>query len=177
MKTKEIAINKKTLYEGRVITFHLDEVKLPNSTIGTREYVKHPGGVGILAIKDGYIYLVEQYRYPFEENILEIPAGKLDKNEDPEKAALREFKEELGAVTKKITHLGDFYPTVGYSNEIIHLYYSEDFVLEEQNLDSDEFLNVKKIELNEFKNLVKTNKIKDGKTIAAYYLYKDKFNK
>ena len=146
---------------------------LPNNEKGTREYIEHPGGVGILAINNGFVYLVEQYRYPFKTDLLEIPAGKLDKNEDPEKAAKRELKEELGLVAKNLVHLGDIYPSVGYTNEIIHLYFTNDFDQEVQNLDSDEFINIKKISLKEFDLIIKNNKIKDAKTIAAYLMYKN----
>lgn len=177
MKTKETTKNRKTIYKGKIINLHLDKVILPDSTTGTREYVEHPGGVGILAIKDGFVYLVEQFRYPFKQNLLEIPAGKLDRNEDASKAALREFKEELGATTNKIVFLGDFFPTVGYSNEIIHLYFSDNFTFDKQSLDDDEFLNIKKIKIDKFKTLLKQNKIKDGKTIAAFYLYQENITK
>ena len=88
-------------------------------------------------------------------------------------AAKRELKEELGLVAKEIFHLGDIYPSVGCTNEIIHLYYANNFEYSSQELDEDEFINAKKVSLNDFDFLIKTNRIKDAKTIAAYLMYKN----
>lgn len=177
MKTNEETLKKNIIYKGRVLNFGVDDVLLPNENKATREYVEHPGGAAVLAIHDGFIYLVEQYRYPFKENLLEIPAGKLDKNEDPKCAAIRELNEELGLKAKEIIHLGNIYPSVGYTNEIIYLYYASEFETNKQNLDEDEFINIKKISINEFDTLIKENKIKDAKTISAYLIYKNYFKK
>lgn len=171
MKLEEKTLNKNRIYKGRVINFNLDEIELPNGEKATREFVEHPGGVAILAIKDGFVYLVRQFRYPLHKEIIEIPAGKLDKNEDVLKAAEREFKEEIGAVNASLIELGSIYPSVGYTNEIIHLFYSDTFSLENQSLDSDEFLNVIKMPLKEFEQKITNNEIKDAKTIASYNLF------
>lgn len=171
MKLDEKTIKKNEIYKGRVINFNVDEIILPNGEPAKREYVEHPGGVAILAIKDGFVYLVRQYRYPYKKEIIEIPAGKLDKSEDVTKAAYREFNEEIGATNASLIKLGSIYPSVGYTNEIIHLFYAEKFDLSNQSLDSDEFLNVIKMPLNEFKEKITNNDIKDAKTIAAYNLY------
>lgn len=173
MKTREKTIKRNILYKGKVVNFGVDNILLPNNKEGTREYVEHSGGAAILVIKNDLVYLVEQFRYPFKENLLEIPAGKLDKNEKPESAAKRELREELGLIAKNLVHLGDIYPSVGYTNEIIHLYFVKEFEKEHQNLDNDEFINVKKINVKEFDLLIKNNKIKDAKTISAYLMYKN----
>lgn len=174
MKKIEKPIKKNQIYTGRVLKFNVDEVSLPDGKRGTRETVNHPGGVGILAIQNNNVYLVKQYRYVFKKEILEIPAGKLDKNESPLKAAKRELHEELGVLAKNIRLLGEFYPSVGYTDEIIHLYLAEDLTFDKQNLDEDEFLDIVKMPINEFEKQIKLNKIKDGKTIAAFHLYKNK---
>lgn len=173
MKTSEKTIKKNIIYKGKVINFGVDDILLPNDKNATREYVEHPGGVGILVIKDGFVYLVEQYRYPFKTNLLEIPAGKLDKNEEPIVAAKRELNEELGLNAKELIFLGNIYPSVGYTNEIIHLYLAKTLDKQQQNLDEDEFINIKKIRIEEFDSLIKNNKINDAKTIIAYLKYKD----
>ena len=88
------------------------------------------------------------------------------------KAGIREFREELGAITKNINYLGCMYPSVGYTDEIIYLYYSESFDFGKQELDEDEFIDIIKMPINEFDNQIKTNQIKDAKTIIAYHLWK-----
>lgn len=168
----EKTLNSKRIYNGKIIKVDLDEVELENGNKSLRECVKHPGGVGILAIKDGFVYLAKQFRYPYKQEIVEIPAGKLEKNEDPKEAGIREFKEELGATTKEIIYLGNMYPSVGYTDEIIYLYYSESFDFGKQELDEDEFIDIIKMPLSEFDEQIKTNKIKDAKTIIAYHLWK-----
>lgn len=172
----EKTLKQNLLYEGKVISLYVDDVSLPNKKTAKREYVKHPGGVGILAIKDRFVYLVKQFRYPFKDIILEIPAGKLDKNEDPTHAAIREFSEEMGLEIKSLHHLGNIYPSVGYTNEIIHLYFTDDFISSKQHTDPDEFLNVVKMPINEFDKKILNNEIKDAKTIASYLFYKQKTN-
>lgn len=162
------------IYDGKVLKYNVDEVTLPNGKTGIRETVNHPGGVGILAIKDGYVYLEKQFRYVFGKDITEIPAGKLEKNEDPKLAAKRELKEEIGAVTDNLQFLGEFYPSVGYTDEVIHLFLAENFEFENQDLDDDEFLDFFKMPLKQFAKEIKENKIKDGKTIAAFHLYSNK---
>lgn len=173
MKTFEKLIKHKEIYSGKVLKYNVDQVKLPNGKNGTRETVTHPGGVAILAIKNNIVYLVKQYRYVFKKEIIEIPAGKLEGKENHLKAAKRELSEEIGAKVNKLTYLGEFYPSVGYTNEIIYLYFASDFEFEKQHLDEDEFINVIKMPLSQFKQQIKMNKIKDGKTIAAFHLYQN----
>lgn len=169
----EKCLKSNQIYSGRVLKYNVDEVELPDGNKGIRETVSHPGGVGILVIKDDFVYLVKQYRYVFNKDIIEIPAGKLDKNEKHEDAAKRELKEELGLVAKNLTFLGEFYPSVGYTNEIIYLYFASEFEEGKQHLDEDEFLDKIKMSVDEFKRKIKSNEIKDGKTIAAYHLYNE----
>ena len=110
MELREKTINSKEIYKGRVISLSVDTVITPGGNEATREIVHHPGGVAVVAIdNDDMIYLVEQYRVPYDDILLEIPAGKLDsKDEDPKDAALRELSEETGLTCKEIKHIGDF---------------------------------------------------------------------
>ena len=168
MIIKEETIKREVIYEGRVLNYVVDTVSLPGNKTSTREMVLHPGGVGVLAVDyDGYAYLVEQFRKPYEKAILEIPAGKRDKGEEPADCGKRELTEETGLVAKELISLGEFYPSVGYTNEIIHLYFAKDFVCGTSNPDEDEYVDIVKISFEKLFTMVMDGEIKDGKTIAA----------
>ena len=158
----------KPYLDGRIINVHVDTVMMCNKTMAQRETVDHPGGVAVCAVdNESNVLLVRQFRYPYKEIIYEIPAGKLERGENPEKAAVREFEEECGAVAGKFFSLGELYPTPGYCAEIIRMYGAEDITYTDQNLDEDEFLEVVKIPLAECVKMVMSGEIKDSKTIAA----------
>jgi len=156
------------LYEGSVIKLELTDVTLPDGRPAKREIVRHPGGVGVVALDDEKnIYLVKQYRVPYDDILLEIPAGKLDKGEEPLSAAKRELSEETGLTTDDIKYIGDFYPTVGFCDEILRMFIATGLKQGNTNPDEDEFVTVVKIPFSEAVDLVVNGKIKDGKTIAA----------
>ena len=160
--------NVQGIFNGRVITVHHDDVTLCNGMQAKRECVDHPGGVAVIALTDDdEVLLVRQFRYPYKEVIYEIPAGKLEKGEDPFEAGKREFKEECGAVADEYFSLGELYPTPGYTNEIIRLYGAEQLHFEEQNLDDDEFLQICKMKFDELIERIMSGEIKDAKTVAA----------
>ena len=164
----EKTISKNEVYKGSVLRFEVDTVELEDGTVATRELVRHPGGVGVVAIdSDGMVYMVEQFRKPYEEVILEIPAGKLDPGEAPEVCGLRELKEETGLVASELISPGMFYPSVGYTDERLHLFLAKDFTCGEASPDEDEFVDVKKVHINDLVAGVMSGSIKDGKTIAA----------
>lgn len=172
MKMRENKILSKEIFKGRVIKVTVDDVLCPNGAISKREIVHHNGGACVLAItKEDEVILIEQYRYAYDEILLELPAGKLEKNEDPKEAAIREFEEETGYKALEVFDLGMMYPTCGYSNEIIYLYYVSSFEKGEINLDEDEVVITKKIKFDEVLELIRKNKIKDGKTIVAVTNY------
>lgn len=168
MKTEEVKIKENLLYDGKILQLYCDEVMLPNGKTAKREYVNHNGGCSILAIdKDNNIYLVEQFRYPYHKNILEIPAGKLEKGEDPLDCARRELKEEIGATAESIKEIITLYPTPAYTNEPLRIYKAEGLSFGDNHLDENEFINVIKMPLKEAYRRVKSNEINDSKTVVA----------
>lgn len=162
------------IFSGRIITVHKDKVTLVDGTEAERELVDHNGGVGIVGITDdNEILLVRQFRAPYKETIYEIPAGKLEKGEDPREAGIREFKEECGAQADYFESLGEIYPTPGYCGEIIRLFYATGLTFGEQNLDKDEYLDVIRMPLSECITKIMTGEIKDAKTIVGIFKLKE----
>lgn len=168
---KEEKVNSNYIYQGRIINLRKDEVRLVNGKIVTREVVEHLGAVAILAIKDNHIYLVKQFRYPFEEELLEIIAGKLEINESPFDTAIRELIEEAGIIPDRLISLGKIYPSPGYGNEIIHLFFTDEFEITDNSPDEDEFLETHVLHINDVLRMIDEGKIVDAKTIAAIYKY------
>ena len=165
---KEKTIQTKTVHKGIFLTYKSDEVLLPNGNICTREWIKHPGAVCCIPIlPDGKIALIKQYRYPVKEQMIEIPAGKLNQNEIPEKCALRELEEEIGYKANKLTLLSNIHPAVGFTNENMWVYLAENLVKTKQSLDSEEFLVLSPTKLNEAVDMVWSGKITDVKTIIG----------
>ena len=165
------------IYSGRIITVHNDDVLLCDGTASTRECVDHPGGVAVIGLTDDEeILLVRQFRYPYKETIYEIPAGKIEKGEDPFETGKREFKEECGATADNYFFLGEIYPSPGYTNEIIRVWGATGLHFEEQELDEGEFLEAHKMKLSTVTNKIMNGEIKDAKTIIAVLKLKEKLN-
>lgn len=168
MNLTEIPLTQETIYKGRIITLRVDKARLPNGSEATREVVEHPGGVCVAALTDDDCLLfVRQFRYPYGEVLLELPAGKLDRGEDPLEAGKRELAEETGASATDYESLGKLYPSPGYCGEIIHLYMARNLSFGVMHPDEDEFLEVEKIPLEEAVRMVVDNQIPDAKTQAA----------
>ena len=168
MNLEEKFVRNITKYEGKIFTMLVDEVLCPNGNSATREIVSHRGGVCIAPItQDGQLIFIRQYRYAYKKVLLELPAGKLEAGENPLESGKRELREETGAVAGIFESLGEFYPTCGYCNEIIHLYYAADLTFSHQDLDEDEFIETVKIPFDKALDMVMSGEIKDGKTIAA----------
>lgn len=169
MNLKEEKINSSMLYDGRIIKLYNDEIKLPDGKGAYREYVKHPGGVCVVPITDeGEVMLVRQYRYVYGKEIIEIPAGKRDSfSEDTLLGAKRELKEELGITAENFIYLGEFYPTPGYTDEIIYMYAATKLTFGETCPDEDEFIDAERIHIDTLTDMIMDGEIKDGKTIAA----------
>ena len=168
----EKTAEKKYIYQGRVVKLRSDAVTLPNGKSAGREVVEHRGGVAVLAVDEkGFVPIVRQYRYPLEKHLWEIPAGKLEVGEEPDDAIRRELREEAGLLAKNVTPLGKFYPTCGYSNEVIRLYLATDLTYVGAEPDEDEFLEIKYVKIDELYEKCLSGEIEDGKTIVAVLKY------
>ena len=165
MDFTEKTVNKKEIFNGNVIDVHVDDVKLLNGKITTREVVEHRGGVCIASLTDNNeLLFVKQYRYPYSEVVIELPAGKLEGDFDPLENGKRELMEETGAYSDNYISMGKLYPSPGYTSEVIYLYFCKISGFSKMNPDEDEFLEVCKIPLDEAINMVLENKIYDAKT-------------
>lgn len=168
----ENTLERNVLFEGRIVNLCKDKILLPNGKEAPREYVEHRGGVAVLAIDEaGYVPLVRQYRYPLRKHLWEIPAGKLEKGEDPNEAIRRELREEAGLAAEKIEPLGEVYPTCGYSNEVIRLYLATGLSYVGAHPDEDEFLEIKYVKLSDLYERCLSGEIRDGKTVVAVLKY------
>ena len=164
MAHTETCLEKKVVYQGRIITVYNDTVQLENGRTSHRDIVHHNGGVIIAAYDGENVYFVKQYRYAYQSELVELPAGKLEIGEEPLHCAVRELKEEIGATAQKMELISLTYPTVGYCDEVQYIYLATGLSFGEQQLDPGEFLDVFSMSLNEAVEKVMNNEIKDGKT-------------
>ncbi|RCW64847.1 NUDIX hydrolase [Saliterribacillus persicus] len=167
---EEKTITIKNIYKGRIIELNIEEVLLPNGKNSQREIIKHPGAVAIIALTDqNKIVLVKQYRKALEKNIVEIPAGKLEKGEKPVITAIRELEEETGYTTDHLKYLTSFYTSPGFANELVYLYYTDQlYSLEnKKELDEDEFVELLELSLEDTEKLINDQVIHDAKTMYA----------
>ena len=169
MNLEEKQLKKEYIYKGRIINLRKDEAMLPNGNTALREVIEHPGGVCVAALTDdNEVLFVRQFRYPYSEVVLEIPAGKRDsKTEEPIECGIRELREETGAIAERIIPLGELYPTPGYCGEIIWLYAATGLSFTDCDPDEDEFLTVEKIPLETAVKMILNGEIKDAKTQTA----------
>lgn len=168
MNLEEKTISSETVFKGRIITLKKDVALLPDGSNAGREFIEHPGGVCVVPLTDeNEVLMVRQFRYPYKEVVLEIPAGKKDPGEDPFTTGKRELKEETGAVADQYIDLGELYPSPGYCGEIIWMYGAKGLHFGEVNPDDDEFLEVEKIPLEKAVEMILNGEIKDAKTQAA----------
>ena len=165
-RLEEKQLEREEIFDGRILHVVRDRVELPNGHRSVREMIDHVGAVCVLPItEDGMVYVERQYRYPLGRVITEVPAGKLDSDEeDILEAAKRELHEETGLTADSWTHLGLFYPAAAYCNEVITLYLARDLHQAAQELDEDEFLDVVKLPFAELVDQVMTGRIPDAKT-------------
>lgn len=161
----EKKIESNFIYDGIIVKLYKDTVELPNGKEAFREVIRHPGAVCVVPITDnGEVIFVRQFRYPFSSEIIELPAGKLDKGELPINAAKRELMEETGVISSKLIPIGKFYSTPAIIDEIIYLYLATDLKFGNQSLDEDEFLEIERIPLSKAIDMVLNDVISDGKT-------------
>lgn len=174
---EEKTISSEYLYKGKIINLRRDEVEIVSGGKSYREIVEHKGGVGLGAITDdGKIVLVRQFRKPLERDILEIPAGKIEGNEDPMETAVRELKEETGYSAKDIQLIGKIYPSVGYTTELIYLFLCTGLSPGETEFDESESIEIEEYELKELYKMAVNGEIEDGKTLAMILLINGRNN-
>ena len=168
MGYNEKTIKTEKIFNGKIVNLRVDEVLLENGNKSTREIVEHNGAVAILAINEkGKIFLVKQFRKPFEKELIELPAGKLEPEEKPEECAIRELEEEIGYRPKKIEKLNSIYTSPGFSNEEIHIFLASDLEKTKIHRDEDEFMDVMEVSLEEIKKMIDNEQIHDAKTIVG----------
>ena len=171
-------LNRNVIYEGKILRLELDQVECENGKLAYREIVRHNGGAAILCIRqDNKVLLIKQFRYAYNEVLYEIPAGKLEKEEEPLCAAQREFEEETGKLALDMSYLTTIYPTCGYTNEKIYLYLVTKYEPSKPHLDEDEFVEPIWIDLKEVFEMIQNGIIKDAKTICAIQAYLIQKNK
>lgn len=168
MDFTEKTIKKEYKFKGEIISLRVDTVTTPSNNTATREIVEHPGGVCIVPLDaDGNVIMEWQYRRPFDENVFEIPAGKLFPGEDPLECGKRELEEETGMCAKRYIYLGKMLPTPGFCCEVLHMYLALDLYEGKINRDEDEFMEVVRVPLKELTDKVLSGEIIDGKTALA----------
>jgi ADP-ribose pyrophosphatase len=170
-KFEEVTLSSKSIFQGKVISLQVDTVRLPNGNTATREIIKHPGAVAVLALVDDRMLVVEQFRKPLERMQIEIPAGKLDAGENPLDAAKRELEEETSYSCDTMKLLCSFYTSPGFADEIIHLYVADQLTQGDAHLDEDEFLDCESITLEQAQQYIREQRISDAKTITAVYAW------
>jgi ADP-ribose pyrophosphatase len=158
---------KSRIYKGKIVDLVVKRVPLTDGRTAIREVVRHPGGVAVVAERRGRILFVRQHRYPLDGELLEIPAGKLDGREDPEKAAARELEEETGYRPARLRKIGAFFTTPGFCDELLHIYLAEGLKKTEQKFDSDEQIVVESYPLNEAVAMIASGEIRDAKTAVG----------
>lgn len=164
----ETMVSTRKAFDGRVFSVEIAEVLLSDGCVATREIVRHNGGAAIVPLDDeGNVYMVRQYRCPFQQNLLEIPAGKLEADEDPLECAVRELKEETGLQSSDVESLGVIYPTPGYCSEKLFLFLATGLLPGESNPDKGEFLNVHRVPIRVLLEKIDAGEISDAKTIVA----------
>lgn len=178
-KFEEKTIHSEPIFKGKVISLKVDDVKLPNGETGKREIINHPGAVAVIAItENNKILFVEQYRKALERSIVEIPAGKMEKGEEPIVTARRELEEETGYTSDDFRFVQAFATSPGFADEVIHIYVAEKLKKLDipVDLDEDEFVELMEVSLEEAEAMVADGRIFDAKTAFAVLWVKLKMN-
>ena len=170
-------IDSEVIFEGRVFTIRRDNLRTPDGRTTKYDIVEHHGSVVILPVdQDGNLLFVRQYRHAALEDMLELPAGVLEPNEEPALCAAREIREETGMGAGKLVELGKFYLAPGYSTELMTVFLATDLRVDPLDPDADEFLEVEKIPLAEALSIAEAGKMPDAKTLAALLMARPYLN-
>ncbi len=167
MNLTEKTVKQNVVFEGKIIRVRCDDAELPDGKPCKREVVDHAGGASVLYVREGKVLLVRQFRYPYMEETLEIPAGKLNPGEDPAQTAARELAEETGWQPASVEHMFTIYPTPGYSAEKIYIYRAHGVREGQVHPDEDEFVTAAFYPVDEVLSMIERGEIKDAKTIIA----------
>lgn len=168
MKFEEKTLDTQLVYDGKILKIYKDNVEVSDGHKSFREVVKHSGGVVVVALKDAEtILLVKQFRYPIQETILELPAGKLEQCEDPFEAAKRELEEETGYCANNWSSLGFIYTSPGYSNEKLYLYLAQDLNFTQCHPDEGEIIESFEYKIKDVLKMISNNEINDSKTLCG----------
>ncbi len=163
----ETTLSRKEIFKGKIINVHVDKIRTKDGGESFREIVEHPGGVAVVALVNGKMVLVKQFRKAADKVLLEIPAGKIEKGESPEKTAVRELKEETGYTATRIKHLFTFYSSPGFSSEKIYLYLAENLISGDAEPDENEHVEMVQYDIDTLLKMIEKGEIIDGKTIVA----------
>jgi ADP-ribose pyrophosphatase len=170
MDLKETCLDSEIVYEGSFIQVVKDKVRLPDGSTSTREHIKHPGAVAVLAILDnGNLVMERQFRYPPQREFIELPAGKIDHGEDILITAQRELLEETGYVASEWTHLSTMWPCIGYADERMEYFLARGLTHQGSQLDDGEFLEVFELSPADAMQWIKLGKINDSKTVLGLF--------
>ncbi len=170
-------LDTERIFEGRVFTIRRDNLRTPDGRTTKFDIVEHHGSVVIVPIDEkGNLLLVRQYRHAALDDMLELPAGVLEKNEEPILSAARELREETGMAAKKLVELGKFYLAPGYSTELMTVFLATDLYINPLDPDADEFLEVEKVPLAEALSIAEAGKMPDAKTLAALLMARPHLN-
>ena len=177
-KLIEQTIDSEYVFDGVLLKVYRDHARLPSGDSSVREWIRHPGASAILPLFENWdVMLIKQFRYPMSQIFYEVPAGKIDSGEDPLQTGVRELREEVGLSAKKWRYLGLFYPSIGYTDEVIHLYLATGLDHHSSNTDDDEFVIPERVPFAEAVDMVHRGDITDGKTmitiLRAWQVYKE----
>ena len=168
----ETRVSSEPVYEGKLLHVRRDDVRLPDGSLATREYIVHPGAVLVVPVlPDGRLVIERQYRYPLQRVFVEFPAGKLDPGESPLATGVRELEEEAGYTAREWTHLGVIHPLLSYSTEAIEIFLAEGLEHVGAKLDEGEFLDVGIMSVDEMLAAVDRGEVTDAKTVTALLLH------
>jgi ADP-ribose pyrophosphatase len=167
-------ISSRKVYDGRIISVDVDTVRFPDGSVGELEMVRHPGASAVVPVlkggRDPQVLLIKQYRYAANGFVYEIPAGRLDPGESPEKCAARELQEETGYTAKRLRQLTTIYTTPGFTDERIHLFIADGLSKGQSERERDEFLELFPVALSKAVGMIRSGQIVDGKTVIALLL-------